>query len=161
MRGVGWNAATQPLPSLSSWGEGISARHGGLIEAGGQPGRLTYGRGFRSIGRVYRGNSYPHGERKDQLATECTNDSEMEKGLYMDGRMDIAAQPSPSLSLSAVPAQAGQEERGFPLVTVASLKQGSTGTVDLREGFPQEGRLCPKDQETTAPHIRSGRTLRA
>ena len=28
-------------------GEGISARHGGLIEAGGQPGRLTYGRGFR------------------------------------------------------------------------------------------------------------------
>ena len=48
----------------------------------------------------------------------------MEKGLYMDGRMDIAAQPSPSLSLSAVPAQAGQEERGFPLVTVASLKQG-------------------------------------
>ena len=29
-------------------GERISARHGGLIEAGGQPGRLTYGRGFNS-----------------------------------------------------------------------------------------------------------------
>ena len=28
---------------------GISARCGGLIEAGGQPGRLTYGRGFRSL----------------------------------------------------------------------------------------------------------------
>ena len=136
MRGVGWNIAAQPSPGLSQKERGIAVQPlpspscaeprqaGGIIEAGGQPGRLTYGRGFRSIGRVYRGNSYPHGERKDQLATECTNDSEMEKGLYMDGRMDIAAQPSPSLSLSAVPAQAGQEERGFPLVTVASLKQG-------------------------------------